>query len=362
MIDTPLNIVFAGGGTGGHLFPAVAIAQEFMCRNADTRILFLITGRPLEVSVLQTYGFAFKKISAQGIKGRGLWKQAGAVVHLLRGIGQSSKVVKSFRPHLVIGMGSYLSVPVVLAAWWKRIPTVICEQNILPGIANNFLARMVDRVNVSFADTFENLPESKVRFTGNPVRKEILQPPVLFKDKNKPFTVLILGGSQGAHGINMAVVEALEAFKENREFFFIHQTGEADESFVKSVYQKNQIPCRVNAFFKDMGQVYQNADLVICRAGATTVAELSALGKPAIFIPFPHAADDHQSLNARKLCDTDASEMIQEKNLTGGYLAEKIFRLAKNPARLEQMARAAATVGRADAAQKIADDCYRLIK
>jgi UDP-N-acetylglucosamine--N-acetylmuramyl-(pentapeptide) pyrophosphoryl-undecaprenol N-acetylglucosamine transferase len=362
MIYAPLNIVIAGGGTGGHLFPAIAIAQEFMFRNPSTHILFLITERPLEVSVLQTYGFDFQKISAGGIKGRRLWRQAEAIVLLSRGIAQSAKVVKSFKPHLVIGMGSYLSVPVVLAAWWKRIPTIICEQNILPGIANGFLARIVDRVNVSFENTFENLPETKVRFTGNPVRKEILQHLPQSKDKNRPFTVLILGGSQGAHGINMAVVEALEAFKENREFFFIHQTGEADESYVKSVYEKNQIPCRVNAFFKDMGQVYQKADLVICRAGATTVAELSALGKPAIFIPFPHATNDHQSLNARKLCDNDASDMIHEKDLTGGYLAEKIFKLAKNPSRLEKMARAAATMGRADAAEKIVDDCYRLIK
>jgi UDP-N-acetylglucosamine--N-acetylmuramyl-(pentapeptide) pyrophosphoryl-undecaprenol N-acetylglucosamine transferase len=200
-----------------------------------------------------------------------------------------------------------------------------------------------------------------VRLTGNPVRKEVLQALQHQKDEKEPFTILILGGSQGAHAINMAVISALGAFKGNTDFFFIHQTGEADESHVKSAYDKNQIPCLVRAFFKDMVQVYQKADLVICRAGATTVAEISALGKPAVFIPFPYAADDHQVLNARVLCDAGVSEMIFEKELTGEILAEKIFGLAQNPLKLEKMAQKAASMGRPDAAVNIVDDCYRLV-
>ncbi|MFO8083061.1 MAG: undecaprenyldiphospho-muramoylpentapeptide beta-N-acetylglucosaminyltransferase [Desulfobacterales bacterium] len=361
MIHNPLNIVFAAGGTGGHLFPAIALAQEFLFRNSETRILFLGTGRPLEASVLSEHGFNFEKISAGGIKGRSLFRQVGAIVLLLRGIWQSEQILKSFKPHLVIGMGSYSSVPVVLAAWRRRIPVVLCEQNILPGIANRYLARLADRINVSFEHTLAKLPEKKVRFTGNPVRKEVLQSLHYQKGEKEPFTILILGGSQGAHAINMAVISALGAFKGNADFFFIHQTGETDESQVKSAYGENQIPCRVRAFFKDMVQVYQKADLVICRAGATTVAEISALGKPAVFIPFPYAADDHQVLNARVLCDAGASEMISEKDLTGEFLAEKIFGLAKNRLKLKKMARKAALMGRPDAAVYIVDDCYRLI-
>ena len=361
MTQTPLNIVFAVGGTGGHLFPAIAIAQEFMARNFANRIVFLGTGKPIEVSILSEYGFVSKKISAEGIKGRGFFRQAGAVMVLVRGFFQSIGILKSEKPDLVVGMGSYSSAPVVLAAWLNRIPVVLCEQNVLPGIANRYLSRMADRICVSFKDTMGNLPKSKIRFTGNPVRIEILQAAPKKKDMEEPFTVLVLGGSQGAHGINMAVIEALKNLREIGKFFFIHQTGDSDENIVKTAYEKKRIPGDIKAFFKNMDRIYAQADLVVCRAGATTVAEISALGKPAIFIPFPHAADDHQVLNARNLCAAGASEMIHEKDLTGGILAEKILNLAKNRSKLEKMAEISASVGHLDAAKNIVDECCEVV-
>jgi UDP-N-acetylglucosamine--N-acetylmuramyl-(pentapeptide) pyrophosphoryl-undecaprenol N-acetylglucosamine transferase len=218
MTQTPLNIVFAVGGTGGHLFPAIAIAQEFMARNCENRIIFLGTGKPIEISVLSEYGFASRKISAEGIKGRGLFRQAGAMLTMVRGVFQSIGILKSEKPDLVVGMGSYSSAPVVLAAWLSRIPVVLCEQNVLPGIANRYLSRIADRVCVSFKDTMGNLPKSKIRFTGNPVRIEILQAERKKKDMEEPFTVLILGGSQGAHAINMAVIEAIKTLKKSETF------------------------------------------------------------------------------------------------------------------------------------------------
>jgi UDP-N-acetylglucosamine--N-acetylmuramyl-(pentapeptide) pyrophosphoryl-undecaprenol N-acetylglucosamine transferase len=362
IMQAPLNIFFAVGGTGGHLFPAIAIAQEFMARNCASRIIFLGTGKPIEVSVLSEYGFDSRKISAEGIKGRGLFRQAKALLVLMRGVFQSIGILRSEKPDLVVGMGSYSSVPVVLAAWLNRIPVVVCEQNVLPGIANRYLSRIADRVCVSFKDTLGNLPKSKLRFTGNPVRIEILKAVRKKKDMEGPFTVLILGGSQGAHGINMAVIEALGTLKENENVFFIHQTGESDENNVRKAYEKNRIPFEVKAFFKDMARIYARADLVVCRAGATTVAEVSALGKPAIFIPFPHAADDHQVLNAQNLCAAGASEMIHEKVLTGELLAEKILNLAKNHRDLQKMAEISASLGHPDAAMNIVDECCEVIR
>jgi UDP-N-acetylglucosamine--N-acetylmuramyl-(pentapeptide) pyrophosphoryl-undecaprenol N-acetylglucosamine transferase len=360
MTPKPLNIVFAVGGTGGHLFPAIAIAQEFMARNFQNRIIFLGTGKPIEVSVLSEYGFVSRKISAEGIKGRGLFRQAKAMLTVARGIFQSIRILKSDKPDMVVGMGSYAAAPVVMAAWLSRIPVVLCEQNILPGIANRLLSGIADRVCVSFENTLGNLPKSKMRFTGNPVRIEILQASRKKKAVTEHFTVLILGGSQGAHGINMAVVGALEILKEFNNFYFIHQTGETDENKVRTAYVKNKVPFEVKAFFNDMARIYERADLVICRAGATTVAEISALGKPAIFIPFPHAADNHQVLNAGSLCAAGASEMILEKDLTGELLAEKILSLAKNQPRLEKMAKISASLGCPDAAKHIVDECYEV--
>jgi UDP-N-acetylglucosamine--N-acetylmuramyl-(pentapeptide) pyrophosphoryl-undecaprenol N-acetylglucosamine transferase len=362
MMQSPLNIIFAVGGTGGHLFPAIAIAQEFMVRNFANHIIFIGTGKPIEVSVLSRYGFVSRKIPAEGIKGRGLFRQARAILIMMRGVFQSIRVLKSDKPDLIIGMGSYSAVPVVLAAWLNHIPVVLCEQNVLPGIANRVLSRIADRVCISFENTIGNLPKSKLKFTGNPVRKEILQAEQKEKDLKEPFTILILGGSQGAHGINMAVIDALEIFKETEKFFFIHQTGENDENIVRTAYEKKQISCEVRAFFKDMKRIYEKADLVVCRAGATTVAEISALGKPAIFIPFPHAADNHQVLNARLFYEAGASEMISEKELTGKVLAEKIVNLAKDRPQLEKMTKISASLGRPDAAINIVDECCEVVR
>jgi UDP-N-acetylglucosamine--N-acetylmuramyl-(pentapeptide) pyrophosphoryl-undecaprenol N-acetylglucosamine transferase len=361
MMKIPLKIVFAVGGTGGHLFPAIAIAQEFMDRNSANQIIFLGQGKPMETSVLSEYGFVAGKVSAEGIKGRGFFGQIRGLLIMVRGIFQSVGILKSEKPDLVIGMGSYSAVPVVLAAWLNRIPIVICEQNVLPGIANRYLSGFADRVCLSFKDSLKKFSERKRRFTGNPVRREILQAATKKKDIKEPFSILILGGSQGAHGINMAVIEALKAFKESENFFFIHQTGENDENRVRKDYWENHVSAEVKAFFKDMAKVYQRADLVVCRAGATTVAEISALGKPAIFIPFPYASDDHQVINAKNLFDAGASDLIFEKDLTGELLAEKILNLANNQRQLKKMSKICVSLGCPDAARKIVDECVELV-
>ena len=364
----PLKIVIAGGGTGGHLFPGIAIAQEFKIRNSATHIIFVSTGNPMEKSVLSKTDFELRCIRVAGIKGRGIWNQLISVLKIPTGILESMRILKNFTPDLAIGLGSYSAGPVLIGAWLRRIPIAVHEQNLLPGITNRILSRFADRIYISFENTKSNLDPRKVRWTGNPVRRELLK----FEDSctgdsrhhtvERRFTILIIGGSQGAHRINMAVIEALEYLKDKGRLHFVHQTGKTDEQPVSAAYRRHGIQGTVQSFFDDMAEQYHRADLLICRAGATTVAEISALGKAAIFIPFPYAADNHQVLNAGSLSNEGAAEMILEKDLSGEILAEKIEYYADHPAALKHMAVKARRFGNPEAAKNIVDDCYRLIE
>jgi UDP-N-acetylglucosamine--N-acetylmuramyl-(pentapeptide) pyrophosphoryl-undecaprenol N-acetylglucosamine transferase len=363
----PLKIVIAGGGTGGHLFPGIAIAQEFEARHSATRIIFVSTGNPLERSVLSKTDFELQCITAAGIKGRGIWNQLISVLKIPKGILESMRILKDFSPDMAIGLGSYSAGPVIIGAWLRRIPIVIHEQNILPGITNRILSRFANRIYISFENTQSNLDSRKVQWTGNPVRRELLE----YSDghaagktdniDNGLFSVLIIGGSQGAHRINKAVIEALGHLKDKDHLHFIHQTGDTDEHQVSQAYRRNNIRCTVQSFFDNMAELYSRADLLICRAGATTVAEITALGKAVIFIPFPYAADNHQVLNAASLSDEGAAEMIIEKDLSAEILSEKIAYYAAHREALNDMAAKARRFGNPDAARNIVDDCYRLL-
>jgi UDP-N-acetylglucosamine--N-acetylmuramyl-(pentapeptide) pyrophosphoryl-undecaprenol N-acetylglucosamine transferase len=356
-----LRVVIAGGGTGGHLFPGLAIAQEFMARNERSTVLFVSTGNPLERLVLSETHFKLKTITAEGIKGRGLWNQAKSSLKIPRGIVESVRILKDYQPDLTVGLGSYSAGPVVVGAWLMRTKIVLHEQNILPGITNRILARFADRIYVSFNDTMKRFDPQKIRLTGNPVRKELLNHQNDVAADSKSFCVLIIGGSQGAHRINMTVVEALSHLAQRERLYFIHQTGAADEQTVTAAYQREGIAARVQSFFRHMAPLYKQADLMICRAGATTVAEVTAVGKAVIFIPFPFAADNHQALNADTLAKEGAAEMILEKDLNARDLGQKIDYYASHPEALEAMAAKAGQLGHPAAAKKIVDDCYDLV-
>ena len=360
-----LKIVIAGGGTGGHLFPGLAIAQEFMVRNKHNTVLFVSTGNPLERSVLSQTDFRLETISAEGIKGRGLWNQAKSALKIPRGIFESVRILKEYQPDLAVGLGSYSAGPVVVSAWLMRTKIVLHEQNILPGITNRILARFADRIYISFDDTKKRFDPQKIRLTGNPVRKELLNHYEGNSNgvaaDSKSFCILIIGGSQGAHRINMTVVEALSHLTQKEKLYFIHQTGAADEQTVNTAYQRLGITARVQSFFRHMAPLYKKADLIICRAGATTVAEVTALGKAVVFIPFPFAADNHQALNADTLAREGAAEMILEKDLNARDLGQKIEYYASHPEALEAMAAKAGQLGHPTAAKRIVDDCYQLV-
>ena len=358
-----LRIVLAGGGTGGHLFPGLAIAQEFMTRNKRNTIVFVSTGNALERSVLSETDFKLETITAEGIKGRGLWNQAKSALKIPKGIIESLRILKDYKPDLTIGLGSYSAGPVVVGAWLLGTKIALHEQNILPGITNRILARFANRIYVSFDDTKTRFEPHKVRLTGNPVRRELLNS--YQGDKvirgSKSFCVLVIGGSQGAHSINMSVIEALDYLTQKENLFFIHQTGSADEQMVSAAYQRRNVAAKVQSFFRQMAPLYKQADLIICRAGATTVAEVTAMGKAVIFIPFPFATDDHQALNAGTLVREDAAEMILQKDLSAKVLSQKIDYYAAHPQALEAMAARAGQLGHPDAARAIVDDCYRII-
>lgn len=358
-----LNILIAGGGTGGHLFPGIAVARAFLKTNPESRILFVGTDRPFEKSILARNGFDHRAIDSAGVKGLGLLKKVRAVAKIPGSVAEAANIIKKFKPDLVLGVGGYSSGPVALAARLSGVKVVLHEQNILPGITNRIVSGFSARVYVSFPESAARFNPEKVRVTGNPVRDEILQAGTRREpDRSGRFTVLVCGGSQGAAGINRAVTSALDHIREKERFHFIHQSGTRDEERVKKSYGEKNFSFKVKPFFDNMADCYAEADLIICRAGATTIAEISAMGHSAIFIPFPHAADNHQEKNARSLVNAGAAEMIREEVLDGKTLAERIGFYAQNPAALQKMAGASRRYGKPHAAETIVDDCYRLVE
>ncbi|BBO71894.1 UDP-N-acetylglucosamine--N-acetylmuramyl-(pentapeptide) pyrophosphoryl-undecaprenol N-acetylglucosamine transferase [Desulfosarcina alkanivorans] len=357
----PLNVVVAGGGTGGHLFPGIAVAGEFIVRNANSRVLFVGAGRPFEKKALALAGYPQRTIDIEGIKGKGGWARVRAAMKTPAALLHAAGILADVKADLVVGVGGYAAGPVALAAWLKGIPMVVCEQNTVPGITNRMLFPMARRIYVSFENTRGKIDPAKMRITGNPVRPQILAAAAIGADQRDPFTVMVVGGSQGAHAINQAVMAALPLVRSSANIRFVHQTGAADQDQVAAAYLKTGIDAEVKAFFNDMASRYGQADLVVCRAGATTVAELTALGKPALLIPYPFAADNHQELNARTMVDRGAAQMVLERDLSGSGLAQCFDRFAGGPDLLADMASRSRALGKPEAARVIVDDCYQLV-
>ena len=358
-----LRLMLTGGGTGGHLFPAVATAQQLFERYPDSSVLFVGTRRKLDKRQLERYGFTVATVHSYGLKGKRWGDLIKALLVLPFTLCEAIFLIVRFRPDVVLGVGGYVTGPVVAAAWLMRITTVIHEQNSVPGLANRKLGRIVDRICLSLPDSQSYFAAEKTILTGNPVRGRILE----VKDKpiadNGQMTVLILGGSQGARAINETVVAMVTADDfDAATISIIHQTGSADEQRVKEAYQKHQISARVSAFFEDMAEVYGKADLVVSRAGATTLAELAVLGKPAILIPYPYAADDHQHKNARRFVDQGGAILFSQEELTAHTLALEIRRLCADRSNLERMSRSMKKLSIPDAADKIVDICMKMAR
>lgn len=358
-----MRIAIAGGGTGGHLFPGVAIAEEFRRRDRNSDVLFIGTNRGLEARVLPEIGFDLATLDVEGVKGRGFARSVAALAKIPRSLLQSRRIIGRFAPDIVIGVGGYASGPAVLAAHFMGLPTAIAEQNAIPGETNKILGKFADRIFVSFPETARWFRADRVRVAGNPIRAAIAGGEHRTRKPGEPFTVLVFGGSQGAHRINLAVLEALPHLADMKERLrIIHQTGRDDLEAVKKGYGDHSMEAEVLAFITDMASAYGNADLLVCRAGATSIAEITASGKAAVFIPFPHAVNDHQTKNAELLVNRGAAEMIPEKDLSGERLSGVIRRLAGNPAVIEEMGRRAGEIGNARAAADIVDECVALVQ
>lgn len=355
-----VRVIIAGGGTGGHLFPGIAIAEAFRIRDSQNQILFLGTSNPIEVSTLSGKGFDHESIVAEGLKGRGIWRQIRSLFKIPVGMWQALRIMWRFHPDIIVGLGAYASGPVALAAWLTGKKLVIHEQNTLPGFTNRVLGRLAHRILVSFPDTGGVFPPSRTVITGNPLRRELLES----RSDEKAielFTVLVVGGSQGAHAVNRAVIEALDHLESPDRMAFIHQTGPKDATWVAEAYERRHVTATVKPFFVDMAGPYHAADLVVCRAGATTVSELMALGKPAIFIPFRLAANNHQELNARHVANAGGGEVILEQDVNGAVLAGRLNHYASNPKALQNMAERTRALARPNAADVIVDECERLV-
>ncbi len=356
-----MRILIAGGGTGGHLFPGMALAEAFREQNSAKAILFVGTDNLLERSTLARKGFSHVGIAAEGLRGRGLWRQVRSLAKIPKGLCQSAKIILKFDPDIIVGVGGYASGPVALAARLMGKIVVIHEQNFTPGFTNRLLGRFAHSIFISFPDDQAKFKAPKTVLTGNPVRRELFTIEPAERDSGR-FTVLVVGGSQGAHAINRAMIDALDSLTDPGEMYFVHQTGPKDAQWVARVYEKAGIKARVEPFFEDMASAYYSADLVVCRAGATTVAELTALGKPAIFIPFPFAVNNHQELNARYVADSGGGEVILEKELNGPGLAGRIDYFASHGEALKDMSTRASALGRPDAAGVIVEECRRLVE
>lgn len=334
------RLVIAGGKTGGHLFPGIAVAQALTVAAPLPKILFIGTNAPFEVDTLERYKFQHKAIVARPIKGGSLFSKLKSLSVILVSLIQSLIILIRFKPDYVLGVGGFSSFAVVIAAWFLRIPRAIQEQNSIPGITNRILSRFVDTIFTSFETTRGMDHHSKTRFVGNPMRRTIpVSPtkPVRQTDSPEVFTILVTGGSQGAASINQAFIQAIRLMDNLDQIDIIHQTGLAQEKQMQQAYGTLKVSSRVQAFFHDMPALQEKASLVITRAGAGAISELSAKGIPAILVPFPHAADDHQTFNAKIMADKGAAILIADKDLTGPLLKKIIEDLMANPEKLEGM-------------------------
>ena len=363
-----MNIIIAGGGTGGHVFPALAVARGLRKTIPGARVTFVGTVRGIESKIIPREGYDLRFIRSEGLVGKSLMKTIRSLLKITLSMTDSFVILKDIRPELVVGVGGYSSGPVLLCAKLMGIPTIIHEQNSVPGLANKILGKFVDTVAVTYHESMKSFPEDRVYLTGNPVREEVLDGDrekgyKTFSLDRDLFTIFVFGGSLGASHINEAVGEALtylEPFKDKIQF--LHQTGEKDFDSMKELYSSKEFKGTVIAFAHQMADAYSVADLVISRAGATTLAELTACGKAAILVPFPYSAGNHQEINARKLWDMEAAQLLLDRDLDGKKLFDMIKFLIDDPDTLFEMERISRSLGNRGATGKVIELIMGLLK
>ncbi len=360
-----MRAVITGGGTGGHLFPGIALAAAIQEHQPGSEILFIGTPRLMDQETLKNRGFQLATLSSSGVKGLGMGAQLRSLLSQPVAIWQARKMLQRFSPELVFGVGGYVTGPVLLAAKMLGIPTAIHEQNSVPGLANRIAGRLVDRICISLPCK-PAFPAEKTVQTGNPVRAEIVAA-ARQKERelpaDRPPSLLVLGGSQGAHALNERMVQAMKILHSKKlRLQLRHQTGSADADMVRAGYAQHGVEAEVLPFIHDMAKAYSSADLVVSRAGATSLAELAVMGLPAILVPYPYAADDHQATNASYYAQGGGALVFREEDLSPEVLASQIQRLVADTAQLQRMASAMRALGQPDAAGRLVAECLSLVQ
>ena len=361
-----IRLIITGGGTGGHLFPGIALAQAMMRNSPGCEVLYIGTERKVDKTALTGLGFKVMTIRSQGIKGKSFTSKIKAIFQQPFALLEAARIIREFKPDLVFGVGGYVTVPVILAARLLGIPSCIHEQNSVPGLANRLLGHITHRIFVSLQGSEKYFPTAKTVLSGNPVRSSILTAAGRMHRRlySEPLTLLILGGSQGARRLNSLVLEAVEnsLHELSPRPKIIHQTGEHDEAQVREKYAALDMNARVQAFFNDMAEIYSQADLVISRAGATTLAELAVFHKPVILVPYPYAADNHQEINGLSLVQAGGGLMFRQSELNGEKLGKEIRQLLADTKLLAQMAANSGKTAKPEATETIINCCMELLK
>lgn len=344
------------GGTGGHIFPGLAVAQELRSRGWTVHWL----GAPdsMEERLVPPQGFVLERVAFSGVRGKGLRSLVGMPLRLLKALQQARAVLRKVRPDVVVGMGGYITVPGGLAAKLAGVPIVLHEQNSVPGMANKLLARMARRVFSAFPDAIAG-----GQWVGNPLRAEFLQQPVpaeRFAGRSGPLQLLVVGGSLGAKALNEVVPKALALMAPETRPVVTHQSGAKQIDALQANYAAAGVQASLTPFIDDAAQAYAQADVIVCRAGASTVTELAAVGAAAVFVPFPAAVDDHQTANARFLVDAGAGWLVQQSVLTPESLARMLENMQRTG--LVDMAQKAKKMQKLEAAQVVADACEELAR
>ncbi|MGE5177422.1 MAG: undecaprenyldiphospho-muramoylpentapeptide beta-N-acetylglucosaminyltransferase [Hyphomicrobiales bacterium] len=361
MADRPasMRIVIAAGGTGGHVYPGIAIAEEWRRRHPDSEVVFVGTRRGLEATAVPQAGFALRTIAARGFPRRLGWGLVQASFAAVSGLAQAAGLLRELRPDVVIVTGGYVSGPVGLMARLRGIPLLVQEQNSVPGATNRWLSLIADEVHISFMESRNFFRRrNNLKVTGNPIRRSLLR-----QDRTSAYealgldparrTLLVFGGSLGAASLNRAFQDALPRLHRVPRLQVLWQTGKDHVADIQGRVDRSALPVHVVPYLEQMDKAYAVADLAVCRAGAMTIAELTACGVPAILVPYPHATHDHQTRNARGLVERGAAEMIADAELKGDGLAARIVTLLTDDARLRRMARNARAFSRTNAAERI---------
>jgi UDP-N-acetylglucosamine--N-acetylmuramyl-(pentapeptide) pyrophosphoryl-undecaprenol N-acetylglucosamine transferase len=359
-----VKVLIAGGGTGGHLYPGIALAEEVVTRHHANQVVFVGTERGLEARVVPQSGYPLETIQAQGLKGKGFVGLLKGLLALPVAFIESFRILQRHKPDVVVGVGGYASGPVVLAAALMGIPTAVQEQNALPGLTNKVLGRFVRVVFTAFEEAGAFFPSRKVQLVGNPIRRKLMENFLRSRVAHDKFSLLVFGGSLGARGINQRMIDALGHLQDIKDqLHIVHQTGKKDLETVRQGYGEKGFASQAEVveYIEDMSAAYAKAELVICRAGATTLSELTVAKKASILIPFPYATDNHQEVNAQALVKAGAALMFRESELTGQQLAEEIRRLKEAPEKRRQMEKKAGLLGRPEASKELADVLVNLM-